>query len=151
MSHQLQLVIATPERQVFSATVESVSLPTVDGQITVLPHHLPLSTILKAGELIIRQDGKEEPFAVGGGFIEVQPHQLVVLADTAEHVAEIDAQRVDEAITRAKQLQEEMREDHVEYAAMSAKLERDVARLHVIRKHAHRAHQGIQFEGIRKD
>lgn len=151
MLKTFELVIATPERQVYKDVVESVSLPTTEGYITVLAHHVPLVTTLKAGEVMIQKNGVSEPYAIGGGFLEVQGNQLVVLADTAEHVTEIDQQRVDEAIARAKQLQEEVREDHTEYAAVTAKLERDLARLHVIRKHAHRGHQGITHEGIRKD
>lgn len=151
MSKTFELIIATPERQVYKDVVESVTLPTTTGYITVLANHVALSTILKAGELVITKNSTAEPYAIGGGFLEVQGNQLVVLADTAEHVTEIDQQRVDEAIARAKKLKEEIREDHTEYAAVTAKLERDLARLHVIRKHAHRGHQGITYEGVRKD
>lgn len=151
MSTTLELVIATPEREVFRRMVDSVTIPTTEGQITVLPHHLPLSSILKPGELIIRHDGQAHPYAISGGFIEVQPHQLIILADTAEHLEEIDEVRAEEAVARAKRLQAEMREDHVEYAAVTAKLERDLNRLHVVRRHKHRAHHNIVQEGIRKD
>lgn len=151
MPNTLTIIIATPEREVYRDTVDSVSLPTVNGEITVLPHHIPLSTILKPGELVLRKDGVAKPYAVSGGFIEVQPHQLVVLADTAEHIEEIDEQRAEEAIARAKAAKEDMREDHVEYAAVTAKLERDLNRLRIVRKHRHSAHHGINREGIRKD
>lgn len=151
MSHTFTLVIATPEREVFRDTVDSVSIPTLDGEITVLPHHVPLSTILRHGELIIRKGTDARPYAVSGGFIEVQPHQLVVLADTAEHLEEIDEQRAQEAIERAKKLKEEMREDHVEYAAVTAKLDRDLNRLRLVRKYRHHAQRGIPQEGIRRD
>ncbi|MEK7537892.1 MAG: ATP synthase F1 subunit epsilon [Patescibacteria group bacterium] len=145
------LIIATPEREVYRDTIDSVSLPTIDGEITVLPHHVPLSTILKPGELIIRKGGEVRPYAVSGGFIEVQPQQLIILADTAEHLEEIDEQRAQEAIERAKKLKEEMRADHVEYALVTSKLERDLNRLKLVRKYKHRAHHGIPQEGIRKD
>ncbi len=145
------LIIATPERQVYQDTVESVTLPTVAGEITVLSHHVPLSTVLKAGELTIRKNGQAEPFAIGGGFIEVQPNKLVVLADTAEHLAEIDEQRAQEAIARAKKLKEDMREDHAEFALVTGKLERDLNRLKLVRKYKHKAHHNITQEGIRRD
>jgi len=151
MSVTVELIIVTPEREVFRALVESVTLPTMDGQITVLAHHMPLAAALKAGELMIRSNGKDEPFAIGGGFLEVHPDKLIVLADTAEHMTEIDEQRVQEAITRAEKLKSELATDHVEYAGMAAKLERDMARLHVIRKHRHHGHHGIPYEGVRKD
>jgi len=151
MSNSFTLIIATPEREVYRDTIDSVSLPTVDGEITVLAHHIPLSTILKAGELIIRQGSESRPYAVSGGFVEVQPHQLVVLADTAEHLEEIDEQRAQEAIELAKKAKEDMREDHVEYAAMAGKLERDLNRLRIVRKYKHKAHHNIAQEGIRRD
>lgn len=146
-----QLLIATPERQVYQAQVDSVTLPTVTGEITVLPRHTPVSTILKHGEMIIRKEGKTEPYAVSGGFIEVQPNKVVVLADTAEHVTEIDEQRAEEARQRAKKSMEEKRHDAEEYAALAAKLERDINRLHIVRKYRHRGHQGITHEGLLKD
>ncbi len=146
-----ELIIATPEREVYRQMVDSVSIPTVDGEITVLPNHIPLSTILKAGELVIRQGSDARPYAVSGGFIEVQPHQLIVLADTAEHLEEIDEQRAQEAIELAKKRKEDMREDHEEYALVTGKLERDLNRLRLVRKYKHRAHHGIAQEGIRRD
>lgn len=151
MSNHFTLIIATPEREVYRDTVDSVSIPTLDGEITVLPHHVPLSTILKHGELVIRKNNEARPYAVSGGFIEVQPNQLVILADTAEQFEEIDEQRAQEAIERAKKLKEEMREDHVEYALVTSKLERDLNRLKLVRKHKHRAHHGIPQEGVRRD
>lgn len=148
---QFQLIIATPEKEVYRDTVDSVTLPTVEGEITVLANHVPLSTILKPGALVVRQGDEEHPHAVGGGFIEVQANKLVILADTAEHVTEIDEQRAREAVERAAKLKEEIREDHVEYAGLAAKLERDLARLHVVRKHRHMGKHGVQYEGTRPE
>lgn len=145
------LIIATPERQVYQDQVESVTLPTVTGEITVLPQHMPISTILKSGALMIRKNGQAEPYAVSGGFIEVQPGKVVILADTAEHVQEIDEQRAQEAIERAKKMQQEVNRDQVEYGQLMAKLERDLNRLHVVRKYRHTGHAGITHEGIRKE
>lgn len=151
MANTLELIIATPEREVYRDTVESVSIPTSEGEITVLPHHIPLAAILKPGALTIRKHGEAQPYAISGGFIEVQPHQLIILADTAEHVSEIDEARALEAVERATAQRAELREDHVEYAAVTAKLERDLNRLHVIRHYRHRAHHNIAQEGIRHD
>ncbi len=152
MTSTISLSIITPVREVYHADVAGMTVPTIDGQITVLPHHMPIATTLKAGELMIHlSDGREEPFAIGGGFLEVHPDKLVVLADTAEHIAEIDEQRVHDAIARAEQLKSELTHEHVEYAGMAAKLERDLARLHVVRKHKHHGHHGLPYEGVRKD
>lgn len=151
MSNTFTLIIATPEREVYRDTIDSVSLPTVEGEITVLPHHVPLSTILQPGELVIRKSNEARPYAVSGGFIEVQPHQLIVLADTAEHLEEIDEQRAQEAIELAKKKKEEMREDNEDYALVTGKLERDLNRLKLVRKYKHKAHQNITQAGIRRD
>ena len=148
---ELQLIITTPERIVYQDTVDSVTLPTVDGEITVLPHHIPLVSVLKAGELVFRKGNEEHPYAIGGGFVEVDGKKLNVLADTAEHVEEIDEQKAEEARQRAEALKHEKRDDAEEYAAISAKLERDLVRLKVARKYRHRGHQGITHEAIRKD
>lgn len=144
---QFLLTIATPERQVYSDQVDSLTVPTTTGQITILPHHMPLSTVLRGGEMIIRQGAKTEPYAVSGGFVEIQPQKVIILADTAEHVTEIDEQRAEEARQRAKQLMEESRHDAEEYAAIAAKLERDLNRLHIVRKYRHHGHQGIVHGG----
>lgn len=142
--------IATPERVVYSDDVESVTAPTVDGEITVLAHHLPLVTVLKSGELVIKKGNDVHPYAIGGGFLEMDGTKLTVLADTTEHISEIDEQRADEARKRAEELKGKVADD-VEYAKISAKLERDLNRLRIVRKYRHRGHQGITQEGIRKE
>lgn len=145
-----RLEIATPERIVFSDDVTSVSLPTLDGEITVLANHVPIVTVLKAGELVIRREGSATPFAVSGGFVEVSGNKLRILADSAERFDEIDEQRAEEARQRAEELKSKVADDE-EFAGLSAKIERELARLHVVRKYRHRGHVGINQEGLRKD
>ncbi len=146
-----KLEIATPERVVYSDEVVSVTLPTIDGEITVLADHLPLVTVLKPGEMVIRKGSEAIPYAIGGGFIEMDGHKLTVLADTTEHISEIDEQRAEEARQRAEELKKTKAVDDVEFAKMSAKLERDINRLRIVRKYKHRGHIGITQEGIRKE
>lgn len=148
---QLKLIITTPEKVVYQDMVDSVTLPTIDGEITVLPNHIPLVSVLKAGELVFRKGGEVFPYAIGGGFVEVDGKKLNVLADTAEHVEEIDEQKADEARQRAQALKDEKRSDSEEYALVAGKLERDLARLRVVRKYKHRGHHGITHEAIRKE
>ncbi len=136
-----QIVIATPEREVFRDQVNSVSLPTTEGEITVLAHHVPIVTTLKPGELLIRKNGEQNPYAISGGFVEVRPDKLLILADTAEHVSEIDEQRAQEAIARAEKLKAEKSAESVDYAQVAAKLERDLNRVRMVRKYRlHRSH-----------
>lgn len=129
--------IITPERTVFSEEVTQVSLPTSEGEITVLSHHIPLVTILKPGELRYAKDGAEHAIAVSGGFAEVRPeNSLVILADTAEHAAEINLTRAQEAHDRAARLMAEpRRRDDVDYAALAGKIEKELARLRVGNKY----------------
>lgn len=151
MSARFQFEIITPERVVYRDEVTSVTIPTVEGEITVLANHLPIVTALKHGELVIRKADQATPYAVSGGFIEVQGKKLVVLADTAERFDEIDVARAEEARQKAETLKAEVAADDVEYANVAAKLERDLNRLRVVKKYRHRGHHEITHEAIRKD
>ena len=113
----MKFQIVTPEKTVSSDEIQQVSLPTPDGEITILPHHIPLVTILKPGELRYVKNKEEISLAVSGGFVEVRDDgSVVVLADTAEHAAEIDLARAEEARNRAAKLMTEARhQEHVNY------------------------------------
>src|SRR5262245_56773185 len=100
----LTLQIITPERVVFEeGGVDSVTLPGIMGQLTVLPRHAPLMTALQPGELILRKSGDEVDIAVSGGFLEVRDDKVTVLADTAERSEEIDAERAERARREAQE------------------------------------------------
>jgi F-type H+-transporting ATPase subunit epsilon len=127
--------LITPEREVYSDTVDQVSLPTKLGEITVLPQHIPLVSALAPGELCLRKGPEEFYFAVSGGFVEVAPgNEVSVLADTAERDIEIDEDRAEEARRRATELRTERRADAQEFVALSARIEKELARLRVIRR-----------------
>lgn len=98
-----RLEIVTAERVVFSEDVDVVIAPGIEGQLGVLPHHAPLMTTLMPGELLVRKGGEEFSLAVSGGFIEVRPDRIIVLADAAERVEEIDVARAEEAKRRAEE------------------------------------------------
>jgi F-type H+-transporting ATPase subunit epsilon len=93
----LQLEIVTPERLAFSDQVDSVQLPGSEGELGVLPHHAPLVSTLGVGELRIRTGGQEEYFAIAGGFVQVLPDKVVVMAETADIASEIDLEKAAEA------------------------------------------------------
>ncbi len=84
--------IVTQERTVYSGDVDYISLPGTEGVMGVLPNHAPLLTALNFGEVMVRVSGDEEFFAIGGGFAEIRPDQVIVLADSAEHADEIDTE-----------------------------------------------------------
>ncbi|HEV7216484.1 MAG TPA: F0F1 ATP synthase subunit epsilon [Chloroflexota bacterium] len=108
-----RLEIVTADREVFADDVEFVVVPGAEGELGILPRHAPLISSLKAGELRMRRAGQVEFFAIGGGFVQIRPDKVVVLADDAQHSEEIDESRAQEARERAET---ELR-DHPERAA----------------------------------
>jgi len=138
-SKKLKLKIATPERVVYEADADSVTCMTELGEVSILPDHIPLVANLKAGELRIIAAGPKKNIFVAGGFLEVRPgNEVVILADAAEHVAEIDLSRAEEAKNRAKKAMAEQTMGREEYATAAAALERSLARLRVARKHRYK-------------
>ncbi|MDO8505929.1 MAG: ATP synthase F1 subunit epsilon [bacterium] len=129
--------IATPERIVYKEQVDSLTLPTKDGEITVLPNHIPLVAVLVPGVAVVRKGGQESYMAVSGGFIEVQPgNRVVVLADTAERAEELTLAAIEKARDDAQRVLTEKRSmDDETFAAAAAGLERELARLKVARRH----------------
>ena len=97
------LEVVTAEHAVFSEDVDMVTVPGIDGELGILPHHAPLLTALSFGELLVRQGQVETSIAIGGGFLEVRPDKVVVLADMAERVEEIDLARAEAARKRAEE------------------------------------------------
>jgi F-type H+-transporting ATPase subunit epsilon len=126
--------IVTAERIVYSAEVDEVIAPGVEGQLGILPHHAPLMTILQAGELVVRKGGEEHIMAISGGFLEVRPDRVIVLADQAERAEEIDTARAEEARKRAEQSLAERKATGVDAAAVEAALRRAMVRLSVAEK-----------------
>jgi len=129
----IRLDVVTAEGMVFSEDVDVVVAPGVEGQLGILPHHAPLMTMLQPGELRARKGGEELCLAITGGFLEVRPDRVIVLADAAERVEEIDVSRAEEAKRRA---QERLRErtPEVDLAQAEASLRRALARLQVVER-----------------
>ena len=98
-----RLEIVTAERVVFSEDVDAVIAPGIEGQLGILPHHAPLMTTLMPGELLVKKGGEEFSLAITGGFVEVRPDRIIILADAAERVEEIDVARAEEAKRRAEE------------------------------------------------
>ena len=125
-----KLDIVTAERVVFSDDVDVIVAPGIEGQLGILPHHAPLMTMLQPGELLIRKGGEEFSLAITGGFLEVRPDRVVILADAAERAEEIDIARAEEAKRRAQE-QLSRRAPDVDAARTEAALRRALMRLEV--------------------
>jgi F-type H+-transporting ATPase subunit epsilon len=130
----LKLDIVTAERVVYSEDVDAVIAPGVEGQLGILPHHAPLMTILQAGELLVRRGGDEDTLAISGGFLEVRPDRVIILADSAERAEEIDVDRAEAARQRAEQRLADRKVAGLDETRAEAALRRAVARLSVAEK-----------------
>jgi F-type H+-transporting ATPase subunit epsilon len=127
----LLLEIVTPERLAYSEEVDSVVCPGVEGELGVLPHHAPLLTTLGLGELRIRRGGEEEFFAIAGGFLQVRPDKVVVMAETADMAAEIDVEKAEEARREAERALAEGFEEPADLARARASLQRALIQIRV--------------------
>ena len=126
----IHLEIVTAERVVLSDDVDQINAPTKDGRVGILPRHMPLLTILDVGEMTIIKDGTTTPFAVSGGFMEVLPNRVTILADTVERADEIDEARAEAARRRAEE-QIAQRQSDQQMILAEAELRRALIRLKV--------------------
>jgi F-type H+-transporting ATPase subunit epsilon len=132
---QIRCEIVTAERMVFEGNVDVVVAPGIEGQLGILPHHAPLMTALTCGELIIRREGQEDEFvAIGGGFMEVGPDHVTILADSAERAEEIDVARADDARQRARELMDQKKDKDADFVQAKAALRRSLIRLKVAKR-----------------
>lgn len=129
--------IATPEKVVYENDVFQVSIPTTTGEITVLPHHSPLVSILQAGEMKIVDANGEQIIAIASGFLEVKANnEIVILADSAERAEHIDIELAEEARKRAEEQMEAIKgQQDVDYAKLQAVIDREMNRIKVGKKY----------------
>lgn len=126
-----RLDFVSQDHPVFSDDVRMVIAPGVEGQLGILPGHAPLMTMLQAGEIVVKRAGQEDLyFAVSGGWMEVRPDHVTILARTAERAEEVDVQRAEAAKARAEQLLAE-RGPHADRVRAAYALRRSQIRLKV--------------------
>lgn len=136
MSSKLHLNIISQEAHLDTQDVEMVLAPSLEGQIGILPGHISLFTVLGGGELILVNGSKSEVFAITGGFLDVNQDKVTVLADSAIRAKDIDVQRVQEAMERAKQdMRQQLSEREMKLA--EADLRRAILELKVAKKRRH--------------
>ena len=112
----LLLEIVTPDAKVYSETVDEVGLPTTEGRVHILPHHIPIIAKLDAGEILVRRGKEDEMLAVGSGFIEVYGDKVSILTDQAINVEEIDDSEIEDAVRRAQEALEEGKKSNIDAA-----------------------------------
>lgn len=127
--------MVTPERILFQDDAVSVTAMTMDGQVTILPGHIGLISVLKPGEIVLRKSETDEtPIVVSGGFMEVTKTQVTILADTAEHVHELDLDRAKKAVELAQSLMKEKKFDLKEYETLKTNLDKHRVRVSAFTK-----------------
>ena len=132
----IKFEIVTPERIVLKEQVTQVTAPTRQGEITVLPGHIPLVASLQPGVIeVVKVDGTQDIMSVSGGFIEVLKDKVVILADTAERAEEIDIDTVEEARKQAEKIKTETRHfDRERFTNISAQISKELARTKAVKR-----------------
>ena len=139
MSKQLQLKIVTPEKLILEELVDQVTVPTTEGEITILPDHIPLVATLASGDIVAMANGEHIPMAVVGGFVETKKENemtsVVILADFAEHVGNITETEIEKAKTKAVELKK-MAENNeiIDFEHFESELERSLNRVKIADK-----------------
>jgi F-type H+-transporting ATPase subunit epsilon len=133
----LHLEIVTPEARTFSGEAQMVTVPGVEGDLGILPDHMPLMTQVNPGELKITTSEGDQYLAIGSGFLEVLPDRVSVMTDMAVPEAEIDEKAAEEAVARAQKELSEKALSGEEHAFVQASLLKSLAQLHVKRRSRH--------------
>ena len=133
----IKFKIVTPEHIVYENEISSVSIPTTTGEITILPNHIPLVSVVAPGEMKIKDASGEQILAIAGGFVEVRTNnEVVILADNAERADEIDVARAEAAHKRAEEaMQQAKNVQDVDFARLQAVMERELNRVRVGKKY----------------
>ena len=119
----------------FSGEADAISLPTPDGEITILPHHIPLISIVVPGSILVRRGKEEQLFAVSRGVVEIDGTTVHVMVDAADRAEELEEQAILQAKAAAEKLAKERRNDQEGMAEATGILERELAKLRVVRRH----------------
>ena len=130
----MHVSVITPEQTAYESEADSLTVSTVMGELTILPHHIPLITTLAPGTLLIRSGAEEHVFAVSRGVLEVNGTSVKVLSDIADRADDLEEKAVEEAKLAAEKLLSEKKQDDVDYAESLAILDRELARLKSVRR-----------------
>lgn len=131
--NKFKLKIIAPDGIKYEEEATEINLPTVDGHIAVLPNHMPLITLLKSGEIVIKDGNTTHNLATDGGIVEISNNIVKILADTAEDVGSLDELKISEAKKIAEQRLANAK-DGVEFAEASAMLEKQITKLNLLAK-----------------
>jgi F-type H+-transporting ATPase subunit epsilon len=144
----LHLEIVTPERRTFEGDVDEVIVPGSEGELGILPHHAPLISLLGQGILRLKRGDQEEEFAIFGGFLQVRPDRVMVLAEMADLASEIDLERAERARREAERVLEGGFVEPADLASARAALQRALIRIRLAERGSRRTPRG-EHEALR--
>ena len=128
----IRLKVITPEKVVLDEEVSQVTLPTTEGEITVLPGHIPLVTLLGKGDIVGIKDTEAIPLAIVGGFVRITDNEVAIMADFAEHVSVLTDEEIEKAKARAAELQKQFdNKEIVDFEHYEAELARSLTRANI--------------------
>lgn len=138
----LKLRVITPDKVIIDEMVDSVTVPTTTGVITVLNHHIPIVSTIRLGEMIVRKEGEEVGYAVYKGLVDIRPNikdvtDVVVLLERGESIEELDHDRAEEALKRARELDLE-EGDQSDFPMFEGLIEKELNRVRIARKYKKR-------------
>lgn len=131
----IKVSVVTPDGPVYESDVEMVSTKAQSGELGILPGHIPMVAPLQIGAVRLKNGGKTELVAVSGGFLEVRPEQVTILAQSAEQSDEIDIDRAIRAKERAEKRLQAQKQDNVDFKRAELALQRAINRINVCEKH----------------
>jgi len=139
MSKQLKLKIVTPEKLILEEMVDQVTIPSTEGELTILPEHIPMIAALASGDVVAFTNDENVPLAVSGGFIEVKQvdgrTEVAILADFAEHVSDITEEAIKYAEAKALDLKKQAEnKEIVDFEHFATELERSLTRVKIADK-----------------
>lgn len=138
----LKLKVITPDKVITDEVVDSITLPTTSGMITVLNKHVALVSTIRAGEMVIKKGGKGVGYAVYKGLVNVRPNfkgitEVVVLLERGEMIEELDHDRAEEALKRAQELKDENAEN-IDFSFFEGHVEKQLNRVKIAKKYSNR-------------
>ena len=132
MSKKIKLTIATPLQEVYQNDVDQLTVTTINGEITILPNHIPLVVPLEIGQVMIKNDGNEVYHSISGGLLEVRhDNNVIILSNRAENVSSIDIERSKNAIERAEKIMSQEKLNPDEYVKLEKKIQKELNRVKI--------------------
>ncbi|MED3549414.1 F0F1 ATP synthase subunit epsilon [Cytobacillus praedii] len=131
----IKVSVVTPDGPVYESDVEMVSTKAESGELGILPGHIPMVAPLQIGAVRLKTQGKTDLVAVSGGFVEVRPDKVTILAQSAEQADEIDVDRAVRAKERAEQRLNDQKRENVDFKRAELALQRALNRINVSDKH----------------